>query len=208
MHSGGIPTEGTVIEFGGTQPGVAEAPRKRRRRGVFIAASTAAVVLIGAGAYAGVRAWTGSGNTEPESVMPATASAFARIDLNPGVRDKLSFDNLVKKFPTNGKSTTDVLTEIETNAATSAGLDYTTDVKPWFDGRIGVAAWADAKGTPVGLLTLASKDDAKAKVTLAKVQTAKGGAAKFGFVLKGGYALIALADSGAQADATAAANEA
>jgi hypothetical protein len=209
MHSGGVPTEGHVIEFGGTQPmSGPPAPGRKRRRGVFIAASTAAVVLIGAGAYAGVRAWTGSGNAEPETVMPATATAFARIDLNPGVRDKLAFDNLVKKFPTNGRSTTDVLTQIETDAAKAAGLDYTTDVKPWFDGRVGVGAWADAKGNPVGLITLASKDDAKAKVALAKVQSAKGGADKFGFVLKGGYALIALGDADAQADATAAANEA
>jgi len=71
-----------------------------------------------------------------------------------------------------------------------------------------VGAWADAKGNPVGLLALASKDDAKAKDALAKVQSAKGGADKFGFVLKGGYALIALGDADAQADATAAANEA
>jgi hypothetical protein len=200
------PTEGTLIDLGGPRP--ADTPPRKRRRGVFIAASTVAVVLVGAGAYAGVRAWTGSGNTEPESVMPATATVFARIDLNPGVRDKLAFDNLIKNLPTNGESTAEVLTRIETDAAKAAGLDYGTDVKPWFDGRVGAAAWADASGNPVGLVALASKDDAKARAALARVQTAKGGAAKFGFVLKGGYALVALADADAQADATAAATEA
>ena len=98
---------------------------------------------------------------EPESAVPASVVAFARIDVNPGLRDKLDFDSLVKKFPTNGKSTTDVVTSVEKSAATSAGLDYTTDVKPWFAGQAGVAAWPDAAGKPVVLLVFASKDDAR-----------------------------------------------
>jgi len=62
------------------------------------------VLLIGVGAYAGVRVWTGSGTTQPESAMPAGVTAFARIDVNPGLGQKLNVDGLVKKFPTGGKS--------------------------------------------------------------------------------------------------------
>jgi hypothetical protein len=133
--------------------------------------------------------------------------AFARIDLNPGLRDKLDFDGLVKKFPTKGKSTTDVVTSVEKKVSESAGLDYTTDVKPWFGGQAGVAAWPDASGQPVALLVFASKNDAAATKALAKVQ-AKLTSAEFGFVVKNGYALVAGADKNAQAEATAAATAA
>jgi hypothetical protein len=212
MHSGGVPAQpapadGTLIEFGPTDAATAPAAPRKRRRGLVLAATTAAVVLVGAGAYAGVRAWTGAGNTEPESVTPASVTAFARVDLNPGVRDKLAFDKLVKKFPTNGKSATDVLTAFETKVAESAGLDYDTDVKPWFDGRVGFGFWTDKSGQQVGIITLASKDDSKAKATLAKVQQ-KQGTAHLGYTLRGGYALLTVADTDAQADATAAAAEA
>ncbi|HEY1484854.1 MAG TPA: DUF3352 domain-containing protein, partial [Micromonosporaceae bacterium] len=192
------------------QPGLetapVAAPAKRRRTPIVLAIAAVLVVLVGAGAYAGVRYYTGAGIEEPESAMPASVTAFARIDVNPGLRDKLAFNSLVKKFPTNGASTEDLITKAETNISTSAGLNYATDVKPWFGGQAGVAEWTNASGDPVALLAFSSTDDAKAKTALAKVATKLGGS--FGYVVKGGYALIAGADSGAQADATAAADAA
>jgi hypothetical protein len=196
-------------EFGPGTPvdGQPPAPRKRRRR-TAIAASVTAVVLLagGVGAFAAVRMWTGSGNVEPESAMPATVGAFLRVDFNPGVRDKLAVDNLVKKFPTGGKSTSDLLTQLEQRVSTSAGLDYNTDVKPWFDGRVGFGEWTH-NGHPTVLITLASKDDAAARTALAKVQ-AKQSTGQFGYVVDHGYALITGGGDGSQANATAAAAEA
>jgi hypothetical protein len=179
---------------------------KRRRTPIVLAIAAVLVILVGAGAYAGVRYYTGGGISEPESAMPATVTAFARIDLNPGLRDKLSFNSLVKKFPSNGKSSSDLVTSWETKVAKAAGLNYDTDVKPWFGGQAGVAEWTNASGGPVALLAFASKDDAQAKAALAKVAAKQGGS--FGYVVRNGYALIAGADSGAQADATAASNAA
>ena len=176
---------------------------RRRRTTLVLAIVAVVVVLLGAGAYAGARYWTGAGITEPESAVPASVVAFARIDVNPGVRDKLDFQSLIEKFPTHGKSAADVVTSVEKSVASSAKLDYTTDVKPWFAGQAGVAEWVDSAGKPVMLLAFASKDDAAAKKALAKVQ-AKQTAGQFGFVVSGGYALIAGADGNAQADATAA----
>jgi Protein of unknown function (DUF3352) len=190
----------TFVEFGaGDRP----APRRGRRRAIVLSASTALLLLIGVGAYAGVRAWTGGG-AEPESAMPASVSAFARIDLNPGYGNKLTINGLVKKFPTHGSSTTDLVTELETRIAKEAGLDYTTDVKPWFGGRAGVGAWVDGQGKPVALIALSSKDDAKAESTLAKLRQTKG-SDSFGFAMEKGYALIAGSDGDMQAQASAAA---
>ncbi|HZD99900.1 MAG TPA: DUF3352 domain-containing protein [Micromonosporaceae bacterium] len=191
----------SMIDFGGAEP---PAPRPGRRRAIVLSASTALLLLVGVGAYAGVRAWTGSGAVEPESAMPASVSAFVRVDFNPGYGDKLTVNSLVKKFPTHGKSTTDLVTKLETNVAKEAGLDYTTDVKPWFAGRAGVGMWTDGRGKPVALIALASTDDAKAEATLTKLRRAKG-ADSFGFAMEKGYALIAGSDGDMQATATAAA---
>jgi Protein of unknown function (DUF3352) len=191
----------TMIEFGGAEQ---PAPRPGRRRAIVLSASTALLLLVGVGAYAGVRAWTGTGAVEPELAMPASVSAFVRVDFNPGYGDKLTVNSLVKKFPTHGKSATDLVTKLETNIAKEAGLDYTTDVKPWFAGRAGVGLWTDGRGKPVALIALASTDDAKAEATLTKLRRAKG-TDSFGFAMEKGYALIAGSDGDMQATATAAA---
>ncbi len=192
----------TLVDFGGGEP---PAPRPGRRRAIVVSASTALLLLVGVGAYAGVRAWTGSA-VEPESAMPASVSAFVRVDFNPGYGDKLTVNGLVKKFPTHGKSATDLVANLEMKIAKEAGLDYATDVKPWFAGRAGVGAWTDAQGKPVALIALASTDDAKAEATLTKLRQTKG-ADSFGFAMEKGYALIAGSDGDMQAAAAAAAAE-
>ncbi len=194
------PHDGAMTEIA---PAAAEGTPKRRRRRtpIVISASAVLVLLLGVGAYAGVRAWTGAGIKEAESAVPASVSAFARIDIKPGYRDQLAFDNLVKKFPT-GKSTQDFLTTEETNVSKSAGLNFNADVKPWFAGQVGAAEWTNAAGKPVSLLVFSSKDDAAAKTALGKVQAKEG--KDFGFVLSNGFAIIAGSDT-AQPDAVAAA---
>ena len=194
----------TLVEFGSAER---PTPRPGRRRAIVLSASTALLLLVGVGAYAGVRAWTGTGAVEPETAMPASVSAFVRIDFNPGYGDKLTVNGLVKKFPTAGKSATDLVTKLETSIAKDAGLDYATDVKPWFGGRAGIGAWTDGKGKPVALIALASTDDTKAAATLTKLRQTKG-ADSFGFAMEKGYALIAGSDGDMQAAAAAAAAEA
>jgi hypothetical protein len=111
----------------------------------------------------------------------------------------------VKKFP-NADSATDVITKLETNISRQVGLDYNTDVKPWFGGQAGVGVWTD-NGKPVVLIALSSKDDTKAEATLSKLRDHKG-PDSFGFAMESGYALIAGTDGDMQAEATAAANAA
>jgi Protein of unknown function (DUF3352) len=195
---------GGYVEFGPDPRTQGQARRRGRRRAVVLSASTAALLLIGVGAYAGVRAWTGSGTAEPESAMPSSVGAFVRVDLDPGFDQKIAVNNLARKFPAAGNSTNDLITRLESETATRAGLTFDTDVKPWFGGRIGAGVWADAKGQPVTLIAIASKDDAKAKSTLSALRARKG-TDSFGFAMEKGYALIAGADGDMQADAAAAA---
>jgi hypothetical protein len=198
-----VTPDATYVQFGDetTAP-----PRRGRRRTVLFSSVAVVVLAIGVGAYAGVRAWTGAGIAEPETAMPGAVSAFARIDVNPGVGDKLSVNGLVRKFPTHGKSATDLIAKMEASISKSAGLDFNSDVKPWFGGQAGVGLWSD-NGKPVALIALSSKDDAKASATLSKLRDRKG-ADSFGFAMEKGYALIAGGDGDVSAEATAAAKAA
>ena len=191
----------------GTPGAEAAAPRRRRRLLVVSSIVVVILVLAAGGAFA-YRAWTGAGITEPEAAVPASTALFARVDVSPGIRDKLSFDNIAKKFPT-GKSTSDLVTDLEKQISTSAGLNYDTDVKPWFGGQAGVGLWFKSSDTPVTLLTFASNDDAKAKATMAKIAATRG-PDKFGYVMEDGYVLVATDPNniGSQNDAQAAASAA
>jgi hypothetical protein len=181
-------------------------PKRRRRTPIVLGIATVVVLLLGYGAYAGARLWTGAGIKEPESAVPASVSVFLRADLKPGYRDQLAFDGLMKKFPT-GKSTQNLLDDSEGKVAKAAGLDFARDVKPWFGGQVGVALWTNASGQEVVVLAFASKDDTAAKAALAKVK-AKETTDDFGYVLSDGYAIVTGETAGAQADAAAVAAEA
>lgn len=197
------PASATYLQIGpdDAQPG----QRKGKRRAFVVSSLVVVLLLIGVGAYAGVRVWTGSGTTQPENAMPASVTAFARIDVNPGLGQKLNVDGLVKKFPTGGKSASDLIAKIEADISKSAGLNFDTDVKPWFGGQAGVGLWTDTQGKPVVLIALASKDDNKARAALSSLQQQKKGSDSFGFAMEKGYALIAGSDGDMQAAATAAA---
>ena len=129
--------------------------------------------------------------------MPASTAAFLRVDLKPGYRDQIAFDGLAKKFPGRGSSTTDLVTKVERQMLEGSPLRYDTDVAPWFGQRAGIGAYADRPDHVVGLIALASTDDAKAKQALGKVSAAEPG--NLGYVVRNGYALIAVGGSDLQA---------
>jgi Protein of unknown function (DUF3352) len=174
-------------------PGPYAKPARRKRRTAIVAGVSAVLVAAaGVGAYAGFSAWTGSGIKEPENAFPASTAAFIRVDLKPGYRDQIAFDNLAKKFPSSGKSTSDLVTDMERSMLKGSDLNYDADVKPWFGQRAGVGVYMGQKNQMVMLIALASADDEKAKQTLAKEQAGKN---DFGYVVRDGYALLALGNS-------------
>jgi hypothetical protein len=202
-------------EYGGpAQPYtevLTQAPRKRRTRTALILTTVIVLTLVaGGGAYAGFRLWYGSG-AQPEDVVPASVAGFVRLDFDPGIGAGRKLETLLRKFPsTNANSTEARLDDIEKSLLKDLGLeglDFATDIKPWFGNRVGVAVWNGSDQRPVGLVALASKDDGKARTALNSVQSRQG-TSKFGYVLANGYALVARSEGNAQADAEAAAKEA
>lgn len=194
----GVPASAEVMFEDGTP-----APRKRRRLGaVLAAAGVATAVLVAGGAFAVVRYWNGPVGTLPEAVMPASVAAFARLDLAPGIGQRVKFDALLRRTGGSGPKSVDE-TKRQAFGDLQAPISY-DDVAAWFDDRIGIAVWPDAAGTPTVLAAVAAKDSQKAKKSLAAVQQ-KQGSDHFGFAMLDGYALLAFATKGSQQAADAAA---
>jgi len=197
-------------EGGMPESGVPELAGRRRSRTPLILSIVMVLTLAAAGvAYAGLRLWYGSG-AQPEDVTPASAAAFLRLDLDPGISQGRRLESLLNKLPLEAKDTQARLDLVEKSVLGDLGLsnlDFATDIKPWFGNRVGVAVWRSADKEPVALLLLASKDDAKATAALTKVRS-RHDDGELGFVLAQGYALVARGERHAQAAAEAAAQEA
>jgi hypothetical protein len=183
------------------------AVRRRRRARFVVALSAVLVVAVAGGAFAAVRAWYGWGTTQPEQVIPGDSVAFVRVDLSPGLGQRLAIDRLAKKFPDTGKSTEDFVARVEQEIVKGIGLirlDYDRDIKPWFADRIGAALWTrPGDGQSCELVALASRDEAKARAALTAA-AAQAGDGRMGFGFLDGYAVIAECgggDSQAAADA-------
>lgn len=190
-------------------PGVGpEGQRRRRYRvPVLVAASVVVMLLLGGGAVAAVRAWNGTGK-QPEEAMPASVSAFVRLDLSPGIGQGRKLTQLLEKFPRKGGG--DTVAELKKDILDAFDVDqtaYRQHVEPWFADRIGVGVWSDAKQRPYVLVAAASDDDAAAGKGLTAIRDDVGDD-ELGFVVKDGYALIAGGEGDSQAAATAAAADA
>ncbi|GAB3871851.1 hypothetical protein [Dactylosporangium cerinum] len=189
---------------------VIESPPPRTRRPVVLALTSAAVVLVvllGGGAFALARLWNGPVGTLPEELVPASVAAFARIDLSPGIGQRIKVEALLRKAGGGApKSFDDAKRDILADAGAPIGYN---DVASWFDDRAGVAVWAGPEGTatPVVLVVLSSRDDGKARTALAAAQQ-KVGTDKLGFVAGDGRALLAFGGKDLQRLATSAADAA
>ncbi|MFI5907163.1 hypothetical protein [Dactylosporangium sp. NPDC051541] len=184
-----------------------DAPARPRRRLALVLGSAAAVVaVLAAGtAYAVMQRWEKPSGALPEERLPGTVAAFARIDLSPGLGQRVKFEELLRKS-TGGPQLEDV--KREAFEQLEAPITY-ADVAPWFDDRIGVAMWA-APAHPnraVTLVAASTKDAKQARASLEAVQQRRG-TDRVGFVVADGYVLMAFDESDAQGSATAAAGEA
>ncbi|MGE5830797.1 MAG: DUF3352 domain-containing protein, partial [Micromonosporaceae bacterium] len=179
-----------TIEFGAVS--MPPPARPRGRGGLIIAIALVVVLLVGAAAVAGAYVWFGWGTTQPEQVMPGSAVAFARIDLSPGLGQRLKVDQLARKFPRRTDSTqVQDLRRSIVEGLDLEPLDYEADIQPWFGDRVGVALWSSGTSPrPCTLTALASKDDAKAATALAKVRDHREDG-EFGYAFRDGYAVTA-----------------
>jgi hypothetical protein len=182
-------------------------PRRTRTR-LILAIGLVVAVLAGVGTYVGASVWYGWSITEPEEALPSDSATMARLDLSPGLGQRLALGRIAQKFPHDGDGR-DIADQLK---RTFLGLDADTfdrEVRPWLGDRIASAAWSTT-GDSTGACTLAalaSKDDGIAEASLQRIQR-KEGADAFGFVSHNGYMLVARCGAGSQAAAESARNRA
>jgi hypothetical protein len=179
--------------------------RPRSRRGIAVAAVVAGALVLGGAGYAAASYLSGGG-PQPEDVLPADAIGLVKIDLDPGVGQKLALRSLLAKFPElTSDGTGDVRGQLMgpllDNRATP--LDYSTDVAPWLGDRMAVAA-VPAPGSPVGVVpvvALAVTDEGRMTDTLDRARQGH----DFGYALRDGYVVIT--DTQERADGIVGADE-
>jgi hypothetical protein len=164
------PTAGAIEE----QP----RPSGGRGRTVALVGGLLAIVAVGAGGAVVFNQVSGGG-AQPESVMPATTIAFAKVDLDPAARQKLDAIRFLRKFPAaDGKVEDDsdlreVIIKGLQKDGELKGIDYDKDIEPWLGQRIGVGAvpGADSSSEPTIVVALAVTNKGKAEEGLRKVES-------------------------------------
>ena len=158
--------------------GPVSADRPSRGRSVALVGGILAIVAVGAGGAFAFQQ-VGGGGAQPESALPSTTIAFAKVDLDPSTGQKLNAIRFIRKFPdTQGEVKEDsdlravVIKRLQAEGQLK-GVDYAKDVEPWLGQRIAVGLVPGAgDAQPTVVVALAVTDPGKAKASLPKIAKA------------------------------------
>ncbi|MGO1167002.1 MAG: DUF3352 domain-containing protein [Janibacter sp.] len=156
-------------------------PKKKSSAGKWVAFGAAGVLglgLLGGGALFAFSKINGGG-PQPETALPSTAIAFAKVDLDPSADQKVDAFRFARKFPgaqdplsgmdEDGDMRKEIFDALKDEGGLE-GVDYESDVEPWLGKRFGAAMMPSDPGEdPQVVLALASTDEDAAKDGLAKV---------------------------------------
>jgi hypothetical protein len=111
-----------------------------------------------------------------EKMVPANADTMVVVNLDPSVSQKLNLVRVLHRFPqtSSDKSISDALD----SALKGSGLSYSGDLQPWIGGELGFSARLNFDATlekTAGALYAISRDDTRARATLAKLRTSATG---------------------------------
>jgi hypothetical protein len=205
MNFGGQPPQG----FGPGQQW--QEPKKKRGKLIpIIAALIVALVAAGGGVFAYGKL---NGGKQPSAVLPGTAVAYARVDLNPSAGQKVAAIRFMLKFPSVKENLgltgedDDLRQKLFESIKKYAGDDladvnYDTDIKPWLGERAGVAVLpASGDAEPKAIIAIQVKNEDKASEGIDKLFAKEDD--KPGKAFSNGYVL--LSDSQATVDSAVAA---
>jgi hypothetical protein len=169
-----------------------------------------ALVAAGGGIFAYGKL---NGGKQPAAVLPGTAVAYARVDLNPSAGQKVAAIRFLLKFPSVKENLgltgedDDLRQKLFESIKKYAGDDladvnYETDVKPWLGERAGVAVLpAGGDDEPKAIVAIQVKNEDKASQGIDKLFAKERD--KPGKAFSNGYLL--LSDSQATVDSAVAA---
>ena len=177
-------------------PGPASAPRRSSKVPILAAVGVVAAMALGGGAFAYSKlASTGS---QPDTVIPASAVGFVRVDLDPSAGQKVAAVRFLDKLPAvkraqdaGGDPRESLWKSITQQDKALSGVSYDTDIKPWLGSRAAAAVLAQstAKDKPAVMFALAVTDEAKARESLTSI-LAKKGVTDTDVTMKSGYAIL------------------
>ncbi len=120
----------------------------------WVAAMTAVAVLVGGGAFAGVR-WFGRSPTDNAlELAPRSSAVYGNVFLDPSMSQKNALRTLLAKLPkydTPAEAST-ALEGLIDKLLSDTGLDYSSDVAPWLGNQI--AGFATIEGPRQGAYAL------------------------------------------------------
>jgi hypothetical protein len=174
---------------------MAQPPRRRRTRWLVVF-GTVAAILAGVGGYAGASAWFGWNIAEPETVFPGSTAIFARLDLSPGLGQRIALGRIAAKFP-HSDGNEDVADALKRQFLGVDRDTYETEIKPWAGDRLATGIWSQDRSAAQActLTALASKDDQRAEASLQRVRARQQPGA-FGYQLVSPYVLLATCHAG------------
>jgi hypothetical protein len=162
-------------------------------RGVMIGVgATVLAVVAGAAVYATTQ--LSGGGRQPDELAPKSTFAYAKLDLDPAANQKLAAREFFGKFPSLKKPSGDEENVFESLLAQmfegEENFKYETDVKPWFNKRVGIAGFRASSG-PTAVVIIQSKDDEKARKAMDKaVAEAKKDDDEFAYKIEKGYVVV------------------
>ncbi|MDQ2837785.1 MAG: DUF3352 domain-containing protein [Actinomycetota bacterium] len=166
-------------------------PERGRRRWMLASLMSLLLLLIGGGGIASYQVLNGGG-TQPDEVIPASAVAFAKLDLNPSASQKIAAARLLNRIPKlggfsgSGDWREAMFRSLSDNGSLPAGVQFDRDIKPWLGKRLAVALLPTlADGAPEVLVAAQTTDEAQARVGIARFGT------DYGVSFYRGYAVIA-----------------
>lgn len=182
------------------------------RRPRWLVLTVAVVVLLGLGGGAAFAfAKLSGGGAQPETVLPASTLALARVDLDPAAGQKVAAYRLSRKFPHSGVGTDQgrAVGDLLRGATgrVDSGIDFDRDVRPWLGSRAALAAvpTGDPAEPVVAIAALACTDRDAMVAALDRVRSRGGATGSFGYRYRHGYVLIGEEQATVDAASTAAA---
>lgn len=188
----------TVID----QQGGDMTERARGGRGVLVAGVALGAVVLGGGVYAAT-AFMGGGGDQPDSVLPASAAVYLRVDMDPSAGQKVAAVRFFQGLDSDTKARLDegewrewVWEKLQEDEEIPGDLDFATDVEPWLGDRAGMALVPRGDDQePIVAFALQVKDGDKALETLDRLTAENDGADDVAYYLADDYVVLTEPDT-------------
>ena len=167
----------------GFAPELAPSPARRLRKRLLIGGGAAAALLVAGAAFAAVNLLSGGG-AQPESVLPGSTIAFAKLDLDPAANQKISFVQFISKLSGTFKQVDEQDPLKSVYSSLDNGGSAWSEIRPWLGDRYAVAAVPAGK-TVAPVLVLEVTDEQAMRAYMAKQ------APETHIAMSEGFALIA-----------------